>query len=102
MPTSKEEINARKRKAVEEELARLKRNRDRRIARAKQIQGNNPLAMGPPTPLGETPPSIGSPVPTAVAKVKGREVFVCTLRFGANCLAEMLGLRSGGTCEDQQ
>ena len=102
MPTSKEEINARKRKKLEEELARLKRNRDRRIARAKQIQGNNPLAMGPPTPLGETPPSIGSPVPTAVAKVKGREVFVCTLRSGANCLAEMLGLRSGGTCEDQQ
>jgi transcription initiation factor TFIID subunit 1 len=78
MPTSKEDILARRRKTLEEELARLKRNRDRRIARAKQIQGNNPPAMGPPTPLGETPPSIGSPAPTVVAKVKGREVFVCT------------------------
>lgn len=77
MPTSKEDINARKRKHLEEELARLKRNRDRRIARAKQMQSNNPLAaMGPPTPLGETPPSSGSPVPTVVAKVKAREVFV--------------------------
>ena len=79
MPTSKEDINARKRKHIEEELARLKRNRDRRIARAKQMQTNNPLAMGPPTPLGETPPSIPSPVPPAVAKVKGREVFVSDL-----------------------
>jgi len=70
MPTSKEEMVVREKRGIEEELARLKRNRDRRIARAKQ-QGINTSAlasMGPPTPLGETPPSVGSPLPVATSK----------------------------------
>lgn len=78
MPTSESEIDARKRKYLLEELARLKRNRDRRIARAKQIalNQNTAVAMGPPTPLGETPPSIGSPASSVPSKIKGT-TFVC-------------------------
>lgn len=72
MPTSENEIDDRKKKFLQEELARLKRNRDRRRAREKQmsISSASGLAMGPPTPLGETPPSIGSPASAVPSKVK--------------------------------
>ena len=47
------------------------------MARQKQMSINlgTPLAMGP-APLGETPPSIGSPAATVPAKVKVA-TFVC-------------------------
>ena len=78
IPTNESEIDARKKKFLLEELARLKRNRDRRIARAKQMSMNVniPVAMGPPTPLGEVPPSTGSPASSAPPKVKVA-TFVC-------------------------
>ena len=80
LPTTEGEMNLRKKKALLEELARLKRNRDRRAARLKQLStsSSTPLAMGPPTPLGEIPPSIGSPAAAAPAKVKVA-TFVCCL-----------------------
>jgi transcription initiation factor TFIID subunit 1, fungi type len=72
LPTTEGERNARQKKLLLEELARLKRNRDRRMARQKQmgVSSSTPLAMGLPTPLGETSPSIGSPAATVSAKVK--------------------------------
>ena len=73
-PASTEHIRDVTRQKLMEELARLKRNRDRRRARAK-LMGGTVSAMGPPTPLGETPPSVGSPAPVATAKVKNA-VFV--------------------------
>jgi transcription initiation factor TFIID subunit 1, fungi type len=78
MPTSKEEMEVREKRGIEEELARLKRNRDRRLARAK-LQGINIgglAAMGPPTPLGETPPSIGSPLPVVPIKKEKTPTYV--------------------------
>ena len=66
---SQEALDAHKRKFLEAELARLKRNRDRRRARQKQA-ANLASVKGPPTPLGETPPSAGSPAPTPVAALK--------------------------------
>lgn len=76
-PSSSEQIQDLTKQKLLEELARLKRNRDRRIARAKLMGGSGGSAMGPPTPLGETPPSVGSPAPT-IPKVKNA-VFVCHL-----------------------
>jgi transcription initiation factor TFIID subunit 1 len=80
MPTNEAEIDQRRKKYIQEELVRLKRNRDRRIARRKQmgLSISTPLAMGPPTPLGETPPSIGSPAATTPVKTKVA-TFVCGL-----------------------
>jgi transcription initiation factor TFIID subunit 1, fungi type len=63
------DIDAQRRKYLEAELARLKRNRDRRRARQKQA-ANMSSIKGPPTPLGETPPSAGSPAPTPVTTAK--------------------------------
>jgi hypothetical protein len=77
-PTNEAEKDQRRKQFIMEELLRLRRNRDRRIARGKQmglsISGSS--GMGPPTPLGETPPSIGSPAATAPVKTK-TPVFVC-------------------------
>lgn len=74
-PASSEQRHALTRQKLLEELARLKRNRDRRRARAKLMGGAAASAMGPPTPLGETSPSVGSPAPAAATKVKNA-VFV--------------------------
>ena len=41
---------------------------------------STPLTMGPPTPLGETPPSIGSPAAVVPPKVKVA-TFVCLHLF---------------------
>jgi transcription initiation factor TFIID subunit 1, fungi type len=74
-PASEEQRQDITRQKLLEELARLKRNRDRRRARAKLASGQTfGSGMGPPTPLGETPPSIGSPGPPAL-KIKS-SVFV--------------------------
>jgi transcription initiation factor TFIID subunit 1, fungi type len=102
MPTNESEIDARKKKYLLEELARLKRNRDRRIARQKQMgmSATTPSAMGPPTPLGETPPQIGSPAPPVPSKVKVA-TFVCPLINYSNFTAEVLGLWTGGSRQDE-
>jgi transcription initiation factor TFIID subunit 1, fungi type len=84
-PGSSEQIKALTRQKLLDELARLKRNRDRRRARAKLMGPAGASAMGPPTPLGETPPSLGSPAPTASSKVKNT-VFVPHIRVVANYL----------------
>ena len=104
MPTSQIEIDDRKQRYVQEELARLKRNRDRRLARKKRMSINSAsgLGMGPPTPLGETPPSSGSPASVAPPKVKVA-TFVSVLFFYVllSLVEEMLGLWSGWSCQDE-
>jgi len=79
IPSSQGDLDNLQRKFVIEELARLKRNRDRRIARKRQQSMSGSFSgpiMGPPTPLGETPPSTGSPAPI-VPKVPKVATFVC-------------------------
>jgi len=109
---SQEALDAHKRKFLEAELARLKRNRDRRRARQKQASSLASI-KGPSTPLGETPPSAGSPAPAPAPPPKVKiPTFVQTpaplltsvvsrnnnLTFVA--LEEVFGLWAGGTRQD--
>lgn len=56
------------------------------------------LGMGPPTPLGETPPSIGSTASAVPPKVKAA-TFVCAhVWLSLILLEEVLGVWSSWSC----